>query len=150
MILTALAEGFMKRIDAAIAVVINEGKVLICQRKKDDSFGGFWEFPGGKCEPGETLESCLIRELQEEVALLVQPVEAYPPIAHDYPTVKLTLHPFRCKLISGQLQLIECQQAQWVAPQSLRNFRFPPANAALIERIQKQFTPASADAPCNS
>jgi mutator protein MutT len=140
----------MKRIDVAIAVVVDAGKVLICQRKAEDTFGGFWEFPGGKCEAGETLQACLARELLEELAIVVEPVETYPPIAHDYPNVRLTLHPFRCRLVSGELKLIECQAAQWVEPGKIRQYRFPPANAALLERIEKDLTGASADAPCNS
>jgi 8-oxo-dGTP diphosphatase len=140
----------MKRIDVAIAVVVDGGKVLICQRKKEDTFGGFWEFPGGKREGEETLQACLARELFEELAIVVEAVGTYPPITHDYPNVRLTLHPFRCKLVSGELKLIECQKAQWVEPGKIRQYRFPPANAALLAQIEKDLTGASADAPCNS
>ena len=112
-----------------------------------DTFGGFWEFPGGKCEEGESLESCLAREMLEELAIVVEPTGKYPPIAHDYPNVRLTLHPFRCRLVSGELKLIECQKAEWIEPAQIRKFRFPPANAALLDRIQKDLTDASADAP---
>ena len=65
----------MKRIDVAIAVVVEGGRVLICQRKEKDTFGGFWEFPGGKCEAGESLEQCLVREMREELAIVVETVD---------------------------------------------------------------------------
>ena len=56
----------MKQIDVAIGVVKRDGRILICQRKSEDTFGGLWEFPGGKREPGEELEACLAREMMEE------------------------------------------------------------------------------------
>ena len=73
----------MTRIDAAIAVVIRNGKVLVCQRKEDDTFGGFWEFPGGKQEDGETLHECLARELAEELAIRAKPIEQLTTIEHN-------------------------------------------------------------------
>src|SRR5438094_906042 len=64
----------MKRIEVAIAVVVRDGRVLICRRRDDDPvLGGYWEFPGGKLEPGETIEQCLVRELEEEVSIAVRP-----------------------------------------------------------------------------
>jgi mutator protein MutT len=125
----------MKRIDVAIAVVVRNGKVLICQRKDQDTFGGYWEFPGGKAEADESIESCLDREMKEELNLIVRSIAAFPIIEHDYPTVQLRLHPFLCDHLEGEPQLIECQQAIWIDPIQLRDFRFPPANHALLEQI---------------
>jgi len=125
----------MKHIDAAIAIVVRDGKILICQRKENDSFGGYWEFPGGKREKGETLEQALAREMQEELAIRVQPLHAFAPVVHDYKTAVVTLYPFLCHLESGEPQLIECQAAHWIAPPELRNYRFPPANEGLIEAV---------------
>lgn len=125
----------MKQIDAAIAVVTRDGKILVCQRKENDTFGGYWEFPGGKRERGETLKQALTRELREELAVTVEPTYAFQPITHDYPTAVVTLHPFLCHLIEGEPQLIECQAAHWIHPTDLRNYRFPPANEGLIEAI---------------
>jgi mutator protein MutT len=64
----------MKQIDAAIAVVTRGGQILVCQRHDHDTFGGYWEFPGGKREAGETLQDCLARELMEELAIRAKPV----------------------------------------------------------------------------
>jgi 8-oxo-dGTP pyrophosphatase MutT (NUDIX family) len=64
----------MKQIDAAIAVITRGGRILVCQRHETDTFGGLWEFPGGKRESGETLEQCLARELIEELAVRAKPV----------------------------------------------------------------------------
>jgi len=125
----------MKQIDAAIAIVAREGKILICQRKDNDTFGGYWEFPGGKREKGETLHQALNREMQEELAIEVTPVHAFAPVVHDYKTAVVTLHPFLCHLEAGEPQLIECQAASWIDPHQLRDYKFPPANEGLIEAV---------------
>jgi 8-oxo-dGTP diphosphatase len=125
----------MKRIDVAIAVIVRDRKVLICQRKADDTFGGFWEFPGGKRENGETLEQCLARELLEELDLAVTPSEKLTPVVHNYPQTHLTLHPFLCHHLDGEPKLIECQRAEWMEPGRLFEYRFPPANESLLREI---------------
>ncbi len=129
----------MKRIDAAIAVVVRQRKVLVCQRKDEDTFGGYWEFPGGKQEDGETLHECLARELLEEVAIRAKPIMRLTPVEHDYRHVKLRLHPFICEHEHGEVQHIECQAAEWIDPSRLREYRFPPANEALIEEVVRWF-----------
>jgi mutator protein MutT len=133
----------MKRVDAAIAIVLRNDRLLICQRKQDDTFGGYWEFPGGKQECDETLHQCLARELREELAITADPFAALPPIEHDYPAVQLRLHPFLCHHRSGEPQAIECQQALWIPPLHLRDYRFPPANEELIEQVIQRLTSQS-------
>ena len=64
----------MKQIDAPIAIITRGNRILVCQRHDHDTFGGYWEFPGGKREDGETLEQCLARELMEELAIAARPV----------------------------------------------------------------------------
>jgi len=129
----------MERIDAAIAVVARAGKVLVCQRKDDDDLGGFWEFPGGKCEDGETLEQCLARELEEEIGVRARPVARLATIEHDYPHALIRLHPFVCLHESGEVEHRECQASRWIDPPALRDFRFPPANETLIEEAIAYF-----------
>ncbi len=127
----------------AIAVVNRSGRILICQRKPDDTFGGFWEFPGGKREPGEDLEACLAREMMEELAITVRIVRKLTAIEHQYPRVRVTLHPFLCEHSNGEPQLIECQQVKWVKPEELPLHPFPPANESLVTEIIRQSGPAS-------
>ena len=123
----------MRRIDAAIAIVVRDSKVLICQRKDDDTFGGYWEFPGGKQEDGETLEQCLARELREELAIAASPIARLATVEHEYDHVQVRLHPFICAHESGEVEHLECQASRWINPHALRDYRFPPANETLIE-----------------
>jgi mutator protein MutT len=132
----------IRRIDAAIALVTRGGKVLVCQRKDDDTFGGYWEFPGGKCEAGETLHQCLARELSEELAIVARPVAQLTTIEHDYPQVRVRLHPFVCEHVSGEVQHLECQASCWIDPSKLTNYRFPPANESLIAEAIAYFAKA--------
>jgi mutator protein MutT len=131
----------LKRIDAAIAIVTRHGQILLCQRRDGDTFGGYWEFPGGKVEPGESLEDCLRRELREEIEIEVRPTRALPHIDHQYPDALVRLHPFLCDHLRGEPQLIECQQAVWIDPANLRNYKLPPANEQLIDDVIRQFAP---------
>ena len=135
----------MERVDAAIAIVFRGDRLLVCQRKDDDHLGGYWEFPGGKCEPGETLEQCLARELREELAITARPVARLSTIEHDYPHVQVRLHPFVCSHEHGEVAHIECQASRWIDPPALRDYRFPPANESLIEETIAFFATRSAD-----
>lgn len=125
-----------KRVDVVIAVVVRGGSVLICQRRSDDPLGGYWEFPGGKREPGESNEQCLARELMEELAIEARPAEALAPIEHDYPHLRVRLHPYWCEHLAGDPQPLAAQQIAWVTADDLSSYRFLPANADLIRSIR--------------
>lgn len=130
----------MKQIDAAIAVITRGGRILICQRLDTDTFAGHWEFPGGKREPGETLEQCLARELLEELAISARPVAQLTRIEHAYPHVRIRLFPFVCELDdAAEPRPIECQAMEWIDPPRLKDFKFPPANDALLDEVIAYF-----------
>jgi mutator protein MutT len=129
----------MKQLDVAVGIVFHDSKVLIARRRAGDVLGGYWEFPGGKCEPGETLEQCLRRELLEELAIHVQPVICFSPIRHEYPDRCICLHPFLCTHESGEPKALACDELRWVEPPQLVQFTFPPANQQLIEQVIAAF-----------
>jgi mutator protein MutT len=129
----------MKLIDVVIGMVLREGRFLICQRREDAALGGYWEFPGGKREPGESAEQCLVRELDEELSIQIRPIEAFAPIEFDYALGSIRLHPYLCEHLSGQAQPLAAQQIKWVLPMELSNYRFPPANDELIRQLQQRF-----------
>ena len=129
------------QIDVVIGVVLRtDGHVLVCQRKPEGHLGGYWEFPGGKREPGESLEQCLVRELEEELAIQVQPVAALEVIEYDYPAIRVRLHPYLCAYADGVPQPIGCQRLEWIAPPTLLDYRFPPANDALIAQLVRRLS----------
>lgn len=136
----------MKHLDVAVAIVFRDSKILIARRKLGGVLGGFWEFPGGKQEPAETLEDCVRRELNEELGIKVHPVISFTPIQHQYPDRHVTLHAFLCTHESGEPKAIACDEIRWVAPADLKTFAFPPANQELIEQVIAAF-PATSPTP---
>lgn len=123
-------------LDVAVAVIEKEGRYLISQRMPNDSFGGIWEFPGGKAEPEESLEDCLAREMKEELGIVVEVGKKLREITHRYPTRTIRLHPFACRIIEGEPSAIECAAWRWVSPSELSGFQFPPASGSLIAQLQ--------------
>jgi mutator protein MutT len=123
-------------VEVAIAVVFNDnGKLLICKRKADTVLGGYWEFPGGKCNAAEPPADCAKREVEEETALHVRVRKALPIIEHEYPHARVRLHPFICRHDSGTLELREVAEARWISPAELSDYRFPEANGTLLRAI---------------
>ncbi|HEY9889478.1 MAG TPA: 8-oxo-dGTP diphosphatase MutT, partial [Candidatus Obscuribacterales bacterium] len=120
-----------------VAVVWNEqGQVLIDRRPQSGLLGGLWEFPGGKIEPGETVEECIRRELQEELAIEVAVGDRLITLDHTYTHFKVTLHVFHCRHVGGEPQPIECDEVRWVEVAELTEFPFPKANIQIIDALK--------------
>lgn len=124
-------------LDVAVAVIERQGLYLITQRMPQDSFGGSWEFPGGKANPGEGMEECLIREIREELGLSIAVNVKLAEVEHHYPHRSIRLHCYRCRILEGEPQTIECAAWRWVVPEELSQFQFPPASSPLIAQLQK-------------
>jgi mutator protein MutT len=122
-------------LDVGAALVVRDGQYLVTQRMEGDSFGGYWELPGGKLEPGETMEQCVVRELQEELAIKVNPVKFFRKVDYMYPHLTVRLHIYLCRLVSGEPQLIECQDFAWANPRELPEYRFPEADQTLVHEL---------------
>ncbi len=118
------------------AVVEREGRFLVTRRQKGAHLEGYWEFPGGKCDAGETLAACLARELREELAVDARVGPEVYATTHTYPERTVELHFFRCELVGEPLPQIE-QEMRWVPRADLRTLAFPPADAELIERLSR-------------
>lgn len=111
-------------------------RLLITRRRKGTVYAGYWEFPGGKVEPGESIEACLVREFEEEVGLVIRVERALERIEHDYAHGRVRLHPFYCRLIRGQVRNLEVAEHRWVDVQELGDFTFPEANLAIVQRLR--------------
>ena len=128
----------MKVVEVAAGLVYREGRYLIARRKADVHMAGFWEFPGGKREPGETFEECLERELFEELNIRIGAPVPFQIVRHQYPEKTVELHFFRCGIESGQAAAVDCAEIRWVWPHELADFNFPPADRPVIEALRRQ------------
>ena len=131
----SLLNAEMKTIEVSAGLVFRANKLLITQRHADAHLGGLWEFPGGKREPGETFELCLVRELREELGVEVVVGELFDTVTHAYPERTVLLKFFLCKLPTGEPQAIDCAAIKWVNRDELIKYDFPAADAGLLERL---------------
>jgi len=126
----------MSTIAVAAGLVFREGKLLITQRHAGAHLGGLWEFPGGKCEPDESFEQCLERELREELGIEVVVGELVESLTHEYPEKIVHLRFYRCRWQQHEPQLLGCPAFKWVTAAELRNYEFPAADARLLKKLQ--------------
>jgi len=125
-------------IAVAAGLVFRGGLLLITQRRADDHLGGLWEFPGGKIEPFESPEECVIRELREELAIEVEVIGLTETIVHDYPEKTVALQFFHCRCLRGEAQPLGCQALAWVRREQLSTYSFPAADAQLLARLEHE------------
>jgi 8-oxo-dGTP diphosphatase len=128
----------MKILLVAAAVLIDaDDRVLIAQRPEGKALAGLWEFPGGKVDPGERPEECLIRELREELGIVVKETCLAPVTfaSHAYDDFHLLMPVWACRRWEGFVQPQEGQAVKWVHPRELRAYPMPPADAPLIPAL---------------
>jgi len=133
---TKVSEG-KKQIEVSAALIFRDGKILITQRHTSAHLGGLWEFPGGKCEPGETFEQCLVREIQEELGIEIEVGQLLEEISHAYAEKTVRLKFFICKFISGIPQPLDCAAFKWIEKAEMAEFEFPAADARLLEKLRE-------------
>lgn len=114
-------------------LIWKNGRVLIAKRPEGSHLEGYWEFPGGKQEKGESLKGCLEREIEEELGLKVKAEEALLTLDHEYQAKAISLHVFNCTPLAGEPTALECEQVRWVDPIDLKGFSFPPPDVRVIE-----------------
>lgn len=130
----------MNIIDVAAGLVFRKGELLITQRQAQTHLGGLWEFPGGKREPSETFEQCLVRELLEELGIEVSIGPLIHSLTHAYPEKTVRLNFYRCDLLRGEPQSLGCADFRWVRADQLKDFQFPPADERLLDMLQNGAT----------
>lgn len=124
-------------VHVAVAVIINKNhQVCISLRHKEAHQGGLWEFPGGKVEPGESVDAALVREIKEELDLVINHPRPLIKITHSYADKKVCLHVRKILSFDGQATGVEGQQVKWVSIDQLSAYDFPEANNAIVKALQ--------------
>ncbi len=124
----------MKRIEV-VAAIIKRGDEVFATQRGYGEFKDWWEFPGGKMEPGETPQQSLVREIREELDAEISVGKLIQTVEWDYPQFHLTMHCFWCELTSQALHLNEHEAARWLSRESLRSVRWLPADELLLSDI---------------
>ena len=124
-------------IDVVAGVIRREdGRLLITQRLADDTLGGYWEFPGGKVDPGEELRAALARELREELGIEAEIGAEIHSIVHAYPDRDVRLYFYEVRILSGEPQKLEVADLRWVTLDELMDYQFPEADLPLLEQLR--------------
>ena len=126
----------MKQVTVSGAIIVRDKKIFATQRGYGD-WKGWWEFPGGKLEAGETPEQCIEREIQEELATEVRAERVLGVVEYDYPEFHLTMHCILCSVVSGELKLLEHEAARWLDRDTLQSVVWLPADQLILDKIEE-------------
>ena len=132
------AEG-ERPIRVAIALIGRNSRYLIRRRPPGSIMAGVWEFPGGKCDPGESPETCVVREAEEETGLVVEIVEAFGTVWHRYPHGFVELNYFQCRTVAAEAEPLGESGFLWVEARSLGEYHFPEANETILEHLIRRY-----------
>ena len=127
-----------KHIEVVAAIIVRDGRIFATQRGYGE-WKDWWEFPGGKIEPGESTEDALKREIREELATEIEVDELLTTVEYDYPKFHLTMQCYLCTIISGDLTLLEHEDARWLALDELDCVKWLPADKDVIEKLSTTF-----------
>ena len=128
----------MKTVRVVAAVIESDHKIFATQRGYGEFKGG-WEFPGGKIEPGETPQRALVREIEEELDTEIEVGELIDTVEYDYPSFHLSMDCFWCKIVKGNLVLLEAEASKWLAKDELYSVEWLPADEGLIKKIEENW-----------
>lgn len=125
-------------VQVAAALIKKDGKFLICQRPAHKTRGLLWEFVGGKLEKGESKEQALIRECKEELDITVKPKGVFMELVHEYPDMTVELTVFNASIESGEITLLEHNDAKWITPDEIVQYDFCPADKDILAAIMRE------------
>jgi 8-oxo-dGTP diphosphatase len=128
----------LEAVDVAIVILVRDRELLIAQRSPGSHLAGNWEFPGGKCLPGELPEECARREAREELGVEVRIMEGWEMLEYAYDDRRVRLHPFVGEIRSGEPMALGCSEIRWVKRKDLVSYSFPEANAPLLKRLTEK------------
>lgn len=120
-----------------VAAVIRDKDSIFATARGYGAFKGQWEFPGGKIEAGETPQQALMREIKEELNTDIEVGELIDTIEYDYPAFHLSMDCFWAKVINGQLELKEAEEARWLSKETLDTVQWLPADVTIIDKLKE-------------
>ena len=122
--------------EVVAALIWNQKRFMICQRPTHKARGLLWEFVGGKVEPGETKEQALIRECQEELAVILDVGQVFMDVIHEYPDLTVHLTLFNASIQSGTPQKLEHNDIRWITVDEIDQYDFCPADEEILTRLK--------------
>lgn len=126
-----------KIINVVAAAIIKDDKIFCAQRPEGKSLAGYWEFPGGKLEIGESPEEALIREIKEEFDADIEIIDYVNEASYDYDFGTVIMKTFRAKLLSDKLELLEHQDSKWLTSEELNTLEWAPVDIPAVEILRK-------------
>ena len=126
-------------IEVVAALIWDNEKFMICQRPAHKTRGLLWEFVGGKVESGETKEQALIRECQEELAVILSVGDPFMDVIHAYPDITVHLTLFNAAIQKGAPQKLEHNDICWITPKEIPDYQFCPADEEILEAIKRRY-----------
>ena len=133
----------MRQIEVVAAIIRDSQNRIFATQRGGGDWKDWWEFPGGKIEPGETPQQALRREIREELDTEITVGELLHTVEWDYPKFHLTMHCFLCTVERGSLTLLEHEAARWLAPDELASVQWLPADWEVIEVLKNRTATAS-------
>ena len=127
----------MKILEVVAAIIYKDGTYFATQRGYGE-YEGWWEFPGGKMEEGESREVALVREIWEELSVMIMPEKWLCTVEHDYPTFHLTMHCAKCHIVQGRVQLNEHISSQWLSREKLDTVQWLPADVEVMKELRRE------------
>jgi 8-oxo-dGTP diphosphatase len=134
----------MKQIEV-VAAIIRKGDRIFATQRGYGEWKGWWEFPGGKMEAGETPEEALVREIREELSTEISVDEFLCTVEYDYPAFHLTMHCYLCSLQTEALHLNEHEAARWLTKDELDSVTWLPADLEVVDKIRRMYESATAN-----
>ena len=125
-------------VEVVAALIVKDGRFMICQRPANKKRAFLWEFVGGKVEKGESKEQALVRECREELGVAVRPGALFCEVDHDYPDISVRLSVYYADIVEGVPQKLEHNDIKWITTCEIPLYEFCPADKDILEKIKKE------------